>query len=292
MDNSHFPSPLEFLLKEPLYRPHIVEDKSCWLALDTLYFDQTYDSYCIACKRDSTFRGESETRPATLIRDPQADSMRKRNRLPEFFPRIPTGTYSVGGRCTRHQHLQFFIFLIEAHMEKTADEQFTRIVTLQKIGQFPSSADLTLPRVKHYAAVLGKELRGDLTRAIGLAAHDVGIGAYAYLRRVFEALIEQAHVEAAKESSWDDSTYQQSRMADKVKMLRTLLPEFLVQNPGMYSLLSKGIHELSEQDCLDSFPALLAGIELILDERLEKATKARRIAEATKAISEAQSKHT
>jgi len=46
-----------------------------------------------------------------------------------------------------------------------------------------------------------------------------------------------------------------------------LLPTAL-QNPNLYTILSKGIHELTEEECLEMFPMIKIGIELILDERI------------------------
>jgi hypothetical protein len=37
----------------------------------------------------------------------------------------------------------------------------------------------------------------------------------------------------------------------------------------MYSIPSKGIHELKENECSAYFPALLAGVEFISEEKLE-----------------------
>ncbi|KDB51524.1 hypothetical protein X805_29020 [Sphaerotilus natans subsp. natans DSM 6575] len=70
-------------------------------------------------------------------------------------------------------------------------------------------------------------------------------------------------------------------------MLKAHLPTFLVEHPGMYSLLSKGIHELSEDECLKHFATLRLGIELILDERLEARERANKIAAAKAAIQKA-----
>lgn len=58
-------------------------------------------------------------------------------------------------------------------------------------------------------------------------------------------------------------------MAEKIQMLKNELPPFLVEHPKIYSILSKGIHELSESDCLKNFETLKLGTELILDQRLE-----------------------
>jgi hypothetical protein len=41
-----------------------------------------------------------------------------------------------------------------------------------------------------------------------------------------------------------------------------------VTNKSIYSILSKGIHELAEEECLNAFPVIKLSIELILDEKL------------------------
>lgn len=132
-----------------------------------------------------------------------------------------------------------------------------------------------------------KNLYPDLARGIGLAAHGVGIGAYVYLRRVFEGLVELAHEEAKTDSNWDEDFYSQMKMKEKVSALRNYLPNFLVSHPEMYSLLSKGLHELNEDECLKHFPALRVGIELILDQKIEENARERKLKEASKAIKDA-----
>lgn len=44
------------------------------------------------------------------------------------------------------------------------------------------------------------------------------------------------------------------------------------------------IYELSEQDCLKAFPAVKLGIELILDEELERHARQKKIEAASKAL--------
>ena len=62
---------------------------------------------------------------------------------------------------------------------------------LIKVGQHPSFADFHSEDVKSYRGTLPRQQLAEFTRAINLAAHDVGIGAYVYLRRVFEWLVEE-----------------------------------------------------------------------------------------------------
>jgi hypothetical protein len=161
------------------------------------------------------------------------------------------------------------------------------VFSIQKIGQHPSFGDLNLPKLKKYVPVLDKALLGELNRAIGLASHDVGVGAYVYLRRVFEALIEEAHGLAVSDAGWDEELYGRSRMAEKISLIKGHLPTFLVEHPEMYALLSKGIHELSELECLEHFDTLRIGIELILDEKLERREREKKIQSAKTALSKA-----
>jgi hypothetical protein len=157
--------------------------------------------------------------------------------------------------------------------------------TVTKIGQYPSLADLNSDKIKKYRKILGDKYK-EFSKAVGLASHGVGIGSFVYLRRIFENLIEEAHQESIKTNSWNEDDYQKSRMDDKIILLKDYLPEFLVNNKILYSILSKGIHELSEGECLKYFGSIKLGIELILDEKLEKLDREAKIKAVEKSISE------
>ena len=62
------------------------------------------------------------------------------------------------------------------------------------------------------------------------------------------------------------------------------MPDFLADHPKLYSILSKGIHELSEDECLKHFPVVKVGIELILDDKLEILRRRQKLEEASEAI--------
>jgi hypothetical protein len=66
-------------------------------------------------------------------------------------------------------------------------------------------------------------------------------------------------------------------MDEKIVLLQNFLPIFLVENKGMYGILSLGIHQLEEEDCLAHFDALRVGIEIILDEKLDAYKKQEKI---------------
>ena len=53
-------------------------------------------------------------------------------------------------------------------------------------------------------------------------------------------------------------------MAERIKMLQGYLPEMLTKNTTIYGILSKGIHELSEDECRKYFPVVKKCIYQIL----------------------------
>ena len=250
----NFPSPADFYLKLPLYEPVTVlegQERDGWLVQ---YFKESIDSYCPECGAHSVFR---TTRSGARF---------------DVDDWVQDHLFDVNLECSRNrEHHLYFIF-------KLANRE------LQKIGQYPSIATLNLFDAKKYSRALEKAYFQEFTKAIGLAAHGVGVGSFVYLRRIFEHLIEQAHLDAASADGWDEQVYEKLRMAEKIHMLRFNLPDFLVQNKSMYGILSKGVHELTEAECLAAFPVVKVGIEIILDERLHKIDQDRKLEDARKAL--------
>jgi hypothetical protein len=155
--------------------------------------------------------------------------------------------------CARSEsHSVLFVFRLEK-------------MQLQKIGQFPSLADITIDEGKTYRTVLTREDSSEFHKAIGLAAHGVGIGSFVYLRRIFERLVISRFEEFKTVEGWADDDFPK-RMAERVAFLHAHLPPFLVENSRIYSILSLGLHELDEKQCLRFFPVLKASIICILDE--------------------------
>lgn len=189
-----------------------------------------------------------------------------------------------------HHHSHNYIFLLWFSCSRDQNHQACFIFhshqgILQKIGQHPSLADLAVPNLQKYRSVLGDEGFRELTRAVGLAAHGVGVGAFVYLRRIFETLIEYARQSASAEPGWDEAAFENARMDEKISILRQHLPKFLVDNRALYGIMSMGVHTLSEVRCLEAFPVVRVGIELMLDERLEQLGREKKIAAAAKSIS-------
>lgn len=134
--------------------------------------------------------------------------------------------------------------------------------SMMKIGQYPSIADMTFPELDAYKHVISKQDRKELGTAIGLFASGIGAGSYVYLRRILERLIYQAKVTAGDKVN--DEEFEQARVAERIKMLQGYLPEILIKNTTIYGILSKGIHELSEEECRKYFPVVKECIYQIL----------------------------
>ena len=125
-------------------------------------------------------------------------------------------------------------------------------------------ADLAFPELKEYKKVVSADDLRELRKAIGLHAQGIGIGAFVYVRRIFERLIDRAKDMAITDGSLDMEEYSHSRVAERIDLLKKYLPNALVSNKAFYGIVSKGIHELSEEDCIAYFPVVQEGIMLIL----------------------------
>ncbi|PTB17872.1 hypothetical protein C9I57_25435 [Trinickia symbiotica] len=242
----------EWLLRTPLYEEIAGSDpKHCYHAIRALVLRATpFDAYCVECKRAATFIPEHDETKRNLVLRGTEDAIQ---------------TYCMGSpvlvvsaACARNgSHRMQFVYL---HRFKKG---------VWKIGQYPSLADLSIPESKQFIKVLGQDRVRELNTAIGLAAHGVGVGSYIYLRRIFESLVEEAHDKARNDGAWDDDAYQRSRMNERVTMLKGYLPAFLVEHPQLYGILSKHVHELSEDECLRNFEAVREAILIIARDKLK-----------------------
>jgi hypothetical protein len=97
-------------------------------------------------------------------------------------------------------------------------------------------------------------------------------------------LIDRRFQELREQKGWNDADFTGKRMEEKVEFLKDYLPDFLVQNKRMYSILSKGIHDLEEKECLGVFEMLKHAIFFILDEDRHKREQLGLRGKAEKAI--------
>lgn len=261
-----------FFRETPLYASFSLTDENNRITYGSISrFNDYLNCYCPWCKDNSVFR--PEPRPI-VIGGVGKSGLSQLMTSHTIQPEIKT-ILLFCSRDSQHQ-LQFVI--------KCDGQRFS------KIGQDPSIVELQKPNLAKYRKVLGDELHNELVRAVGLSAHGVGIGAFVYLRRIFESLIEAAHQREMLNPNWNEEEFQRRRVVEKIGMLHHQLPKFLVENAKLYGILSKGIHELSEDQCLGYFTIVRSGIELILDETLREKERQSKEAEIAKSISDLNSR--
>jgi hypothetical protein len=221
------------------------------LKIYKLFTSGSLDAYCPTCKKSSVFRIEN---PNKYISDPEKQTISK------------YGLIEVKAICTRSQGSGY---------AESCDQKLFSIFernagSFTKIGLSPSKAVLDFGDLDDAFKELDDSYRKELGTAIGLFAHGVGIGSFVYLRRIFEVLVEEAHVKAQEDKGWDEELYSKKRMNEKVESLKDFLPSRLVRSINLYGILSKGIHELTEAECKTQYPLVLQAIQLILKEKHEE----------------------
>jgi hypothetical protein len=187
-------------------------------------------------------------------------------------------------RCARAPgHLAHFDILVDLTETSGGD----RSIRLRKIGQWPSLADIAASGIDEYRAFIAPADLAELKRAVGLAAHGIGIGSFVYLRRIFERLVNEAAERAvAADKTFDRAAFVTLRMEDKLQAVKDYIPDWMVENRKLYSILSLGLHDLSEDACKAAFPAVKQAILALLEQHAEEARRKARAKEATDALTQ------
>lgn len=251
----NYKSPEHFIFECPLYDLLAISEEQ----VRTILVEEVrIDGYCPHCRQMRTFN--------------RIHGQKTYNWLELYDHEDDENFGELRFVCTRYEaHVLRFIYFLARG-------------TIQKIGQFPSFADIALDESKEYSKLLSKEDASEFHKAIGLAAHGVGIGSYVYIRRIFERLIQKRFDEFQSAEGWDAVEYQKMKMAERIEFMKSHLPEFLVKNKRIYSILSLGVHELDEQTCLGFFDVLKTSTIIILEEDKKKREELKRQEALQKAI--------
>ncbi len=258
------PEPEIFYLEFGLFNPIKFDTKEQVKAYDVLFYKGTVDSYCPNCKKDSVLESVDNYPRVTYnqagakLSSPTPMTSGAHFRI-EYYK--TTNFILKEFKCSRCSQIHQFHF----EVKPSEDEESSYII--KKVGQCYSIADYQNHDIKKYRKVLGDNLYNEFSKGVGLFSHGVGIGSFVYLRRILEQfVIQEAYQNEKTKEGFKEEEYQKARVKDKIDLLKNSIPEFPVNNKTLYSILSKGIHELSEEECLDIFPVLKTAIEYILDE--------------------------
>ncbi|MCL2197768.1 MAG: hypothetical protein FWB80_02490 [Defluviitaleaceae bacterium] len=83
----------------------------------------------------------------------------------------------------------------------------------------------------------------------------------------------------------DAENFMKKRMEEKIDAVKSFIPSFITTSRNIYGILSKGIHELNEDECLGFFPVLKESIEMILEQKVKLKEEKQKEESLKKAIS-------
>ena len=257
---------MQKLAYAPLYEKITLQENEWDILEKYLDYDNiandSIDIYCTLCQEQSIFRPVNCGQISSMYSSSYSFSSGI----------LPMGILHF--HCTRETNHYFGIII------KLIGDN-----VILKVGQYPSKADIELPDYNQYSKIVPEAILSDIKRAVGLASHGIGAGSYVYIRRVVEYFLNEAFSHANMDGAISEDAYTKSRVMERIMLLRDYLPEILVANKEAYSILSKGIHELTEEECLASFTLLKDTIELILEERLASYKKDKKKLLITKGVS-------
>lgn len=297
----------QFLVNKGLYESYELSKESIQNVIDVLNGNVRINIFCKDCGENRTFSLEKVFYPF-MLSDDDAE-MRSLGKELQQFQRLQVlhETPHPGEKPCKQEwqwtdnRLENYTRVMVFQYRCTFNDQhFTDYIvrasgnSLIKIGQYPSFADLSFPELESYKKILSENDRREFRRAIGLFADGIGVGAYVYLRRIFERILETAKNNAL-EDGVDLQGYDRAHVDERIRMLKGYLPKALVGNTIFYGIVSKGIHELSEEECKSYFPVLQDFLYLILrqweQQRQERETEKQISASLSKIASEIKDKN-
>ena len=190
------------------------------------------------------------------------------------------------------ENLDYFTLQAQADCKHNMIIVFKKIdnETIMKVGQFPSIYDLNEEiNNKPFIKLLGKEYSDYYKKACSLYSFDTYIGALIYLRRIFEKILLDTFNDNISNLDKSFEEFKLMRMEEKIQYLKDYLPSLIFEQGfnKMYTKISDGVHNLTEEECYKIFTILKAGIEEILIEKLEKESRNKRLKELSKELQNA-----
>lgn len=260
----------EFLSKMILDEPpnkFIEFDEKIYLGLDAIDYFSVND-YCSKCQKSSAFTANIEDVMDNVFSDDVMayDAINRQTNLQktekDFF-KNRNYFFNIELICPvcSEKHSYSFVF------------NGNKVI---KIGQYPTFAKQQTYEILKYKNIIPKYYT-ELTRSLSAYSQNMGIASFVYLRRILEHLIDTKlkNIEGKK-------------FIDKLKEVEEsekIIPDEFQEIKGqIYTILSKGIHQYEEDECLNLYLAVKYIICSILDFELQKKENIKKSREAVKAI--------
>lgn len=234
------------------------------------------DSFCEKCKKERTFSSQNLSMEFAMLRNevirhtpcPGSMSDYASISIPATSPESYSTSFVGTNFCCAHcGELHHFALRIDG-------------MSICKIGQYPSFSRMETQELKKYKNLIPWYYT-ELTTSVNLYSQRLGIASFVYLRRILEDLVEKKYRALSEQDP-------RAKFIDKlnaVEKVETIIPTELTEiKAQLYSVLSKGIHEYSEEECLNLYDAVLYVVRAILDQELAKQEQIARAAEAKKII--------
>ena len=268
----------KFLVTAGLYDEIEITQDNIFELADLIGGHVKIDVYCPKCKESRVFSGEMiphywyDTNSDEIIRQTLEEEIVSwqhiyainRTPSPSSNSKEESWTWT---NFSIEEETRIMVFKFLCAMDDTHHMDYIVLTEgnkMKKIGQYPSVADLSYPELKEYRKVMSEEDARELRKAVGLFASGIGVGSYVYLRRIFERIISKASEKALSDGKIIETEFNKAKVEEKVKMISDYLPKSLVSNSYCYGIISKGIHMLSEEECLKYFPVMESFILMIL----------------------------
>lgn len=237
--------------------------------------DESFMSYCTECGRETTFeRSKAYNQRRNVIsvgigsyspggmRDNDSStisSMFSTWQVQEGF-NLYVQEYEC---CVNRSHRNYKIY------KKCADK-------IIKIGQYPSEIDNGsneyLDKVKKICNNKdSKEIVKYIKTALIMESYGYGIASLLYIRRAFEQLI-------AISEGKDRNDNTGATMKDRIKNNK-YLPEIIKGNSKVYNIISEGIHNQTEEECMELFKVIKAGVIILISKTYAHVEEEKTLAE-------------
>ena len=141
------------------------------------------------------------------------------------------------------------------------------------IGVYPNRLKKKYKEINKYKKTHGN-IMGDLAKALQSEEQGFYSATMLYLRRALEKLVMgkyEKHKNDLNDEQKNAFVETSSKMKSKIKALEDYLPQIVVeQKSNIYGILSKGVHELSEEECQKHYNVMKKCILYILEEDKKK----------------------
>ncbi|SDP72982.1 hypothetical protein [Clostridium gasigenes] len=251
--------------------------------IDFLLYEDDIYGYCNKCKKENSLKSVKINVDERLLErtlhgqygddfddyDDYRAMFKLNDRIDILLKKHEYFTKSVN--CShKGNHKQIFIYKLELQYGENEEKK----LILQKIGQDPSNIEFhnhnirdKYSKYKNY-----KNIKSDLNKAVISYENNFAVGGFLYLRRVLEKIVDYKYEEVKCNINVDNQArYEEKKVKfiEKIDILKAELPEHLTENTYIYSILSAGVHSLTEEECSEYFSVVEKSVYFILDELLQ-----------------------